>query len=56
MSRQLHYVSDGGSLLNYCDYWPQCAQTKPATCVPMATTLKAAAAYHKHIGLNVCAL
>ena len=23
LSRQLHFVSDGGSLLNYCDYWPQ---------------------------------
>lgn len=24
LSRQLHYVTDGGSLLNYCDYWPAC--------------------------------
>lgn len=21
LSRQLHFVNDGGSLLNYCDYW-----------------------------------
>ena len=25
LTRQLHFVNDGGSLLNYCDYWPQCA-------------------------------
>jgi hypothetical protein len=53
LSRQLHYVNDGGSLLNYCDYWPQCAKTDPVSCIPMGTTLKAASAYHKRIGLNV---
>ena len=22
LNRQLHYLTDAGSLLNYCDYWP----------------------------------
>ena len=49
LSRQLHYVNDGGSLLNYCDYWPQCVHSKarqfpdgPTGCTPMAFTLKKA--------------
>ena len=53
LSRQLHYVTDGGSLLNYCDYWPQCSKTSPPSCVPQGETLRAAAAYHRAIGLNV---
>ena len=52
LNRQLHYVTDGGSLLNYCDYWPQCANSSHG-CTPMASTLEAAAAYHQSIGLEV---
>ena len=60
LSRQLHYVNDGGSLLNYCDYWPQCVGSKsrqfpngPMGCTPMAFTLREASNYHKSLGLNV---
>jgi hypothetical protein len=60
LSRQLHYVNDGGSLLNYCDYWPQCMNTStkqfpdgPVGCTPMSFTLEKASAYHKSLGLNV---
>eukprot|EP00912_Choanoflagellata_sp_UC4_P000323 UC4_evm4s197 len=51
LSRQLHYVTDGGSLLNYCDYWPKCVNTN--SCIPMAETLISVSSYHKKIGLNV---
>ena len=57
LSSQLHYVNDGGSLLNYCDYWPQCLKstsrqfpTGPVGCTPMAFTLQQASAYHKSLG------
>lgn len=50
LSRQLHYVTDGGSLLNYCDYWPKCTASH---CVPMGQTLQAAHKYHRALGLNV---
>ena len=60
LSRQLHYVNDGGSLLNYCDYWPQCVNSKskqfpdgPEGCTPMAFTINKASRYHKSLGLNV---
>ena len=60
LSRQLHAVNDGGSLLNYCDYWPQCVGSSskqfpdgPSSCTPMAFTLKKASEYHKSLGLNV---
>jgi hypothetical protein len=60
LSRQLHFVSDGGSLLNYCDYWPQCVNSSkhqfadgPAGCTPMSFTLDKASNYHKSLGLNV---
>lgn len=52
LSRQLHYVTDGGSLLNYCDYWPSCAK-EPAGCTPQGRTLQAVHAYHRRLGLNV---
>ena len=32
LSRQLHYVTDGGSLLNYCDYWPQVRHCRFVVC------------------------
>lgn len=60
LSRQLHYVTDGGSLLNYCDYWPHCVNSTtrqfpdgPTGCTPMSVTLKKVSSYHKRIGLNV---
>lgn len=60
LSRKLHYVNDGGSLLNYCDYWPQCVNPSkkqfpdgPSGCTPMAFTLKKVSQYHRHLGLNV---
>ena len=61
LSRQLHYVTDGGSLLNYCDYYPQCESWHnrsqwpggPIGCTPQSETLRAASAYHKSLKLNV---
>ena len=61
LSRQLHYVTDGGSLLNYCDYYPQCINWTnrsqwpggPIGCTPQSETLRAASAYHKSLNLNV---
>lgn len=60
LSRQLHYVNDGGSLLNYCDYWPQCVHSSarqfpdgPVGCTPMAFTLAKVSAYHRSLGLHV---
>ncbi|CAE8598043.1 unnamed protein product, partial [Polarella glacialis] len=52
LSRQLHYVTDGGSLLNYCDYWPECLNSTEG-CKPEAEVLKAAGEYHQSIGLSV---
>jgi len=52
LSRVLHYVTDGGSLLNYCDYWPGCVKSLGG-CKPMAETLTEVSAYHKSIDLKV---
>ena len=53
-------VRTGGSLLNYCDYWPQCVNSSkrqfpagPVGCTPMSFTLSTASEYHKSLGLNV---
>lgn len=61
LSRQLHYVTDGGSLLNYCDYTPQCESWHnrsqwpggPIGCTPMSETFRVASEYHKRLKLNV---
>jgi hypothetical protein len=52
LSRSLHYVSDGGALQNYCDYWPSC-MSSTAGCVPMEQTLEALREYHADLRLNV---
>ena len=53
LSRQLHYVTDGGSLLNYCDYWPGCVNDTKAPCRPEGRTLLDLAAYHRSLALGV---
>lgn len=52
LSRQVHYVTDAGALLNYCDYWPGCVKAK-AGCTPQGRTLQAVSEYHVSLGLNV---
>ena len=54
LSSRLHYVTDGGALENYCDYWPACTHSNGSrACVPMHTTLAALKAYHAKLALNV---
>jgi hypothetical protein len=45
-------VTDGGSLLNYCDYWPKCVNASGG-CIPQGRTLVDAHEYHRKLGLNV---
>lgn len=53
LSSRLHYVTDGGSLLNYCDYWPRCVNDTIGGCIPMHDTLEDVRAYHVGLGLGV---
>ncbi|KAL1528378.1 hypothetical protein AB1Y20_009729 [Prymnesium parvum] len=52
LSRSLHYLTDGGSNANFCDYWPACAASAEG-CTPMHATLRRLAAYHASLALNV---
>jgi len=54
LSSQVHYVTDGGALLNYCDYWPKCLKSQGGKgCRPEGDVLQEANAYHKSIEVNV---
>ena len=45
LNRQIHYVTDGGSLLNFCDYWPGCVKAPGTLVVGHATKLRMRSSY-----------
>ena len=54
LSQRLTYLTDGGSMHNFCDFYPLCAKAKKG-CAPhlMHTALDSLARYHTNLSLPV---
>lgn len=54
LSRELHYLTDGGAAENYCDYWlAGCANSSSTPCRPMHAVLSQLRREHAALGLGV---